>query len=282
MNFEVLRVAIALVGTAILAYQDAKTSFMDERVLYFMLGAGVLFAFASFDFWFALLTLAGIAVVLGIGFLAYKTGQFGMGDVLLLAALHSLLPVFPVFLFSALSQASLFPPVFVILTLASVLGLIGSAGLYAYKLLKLKKKLDPNFYAAFFSLAACILLLFVIAQSKAPLGLIVIFAIVLFSIVFTFTFKRQVTRDVLIQNLKISEIEDEDILAIENLDEKIVKKYKLEKVLTQSQMQILRLIEKNEGVHVFPVYKHLPRFGPYILGALIIALLYEKAVKLLL
>ena len=149
MDFEIFRVLLALLGSVILAYQDGKTSFMDEKTLYAMLGAGVLFTFLSFDVNFIMWTLLGIGLIFGIGYFAYRAGQFGMGDVLLFASLHALLPVFPIQAMSQITNALgssidftsglLFPPIFNVLLVASVLGLIGSSVLYAYKLLKLKK-----------------------------------------------------------------------------------------------------------------------------------------------
>lgn len=292
MNFEIIRVLAAIIGTALLAYQDGKTSFMDERTLYAMLGIGILLEIASLDFNFALWSLLGVAIILGGGYFAYCAGQFGMGDVLLFAALHALLPIFPVGVMNQvttilnlnldLTLGLLLPPVFNILLISSILGLIGSSALYAYKLVKSKNKLKPDIKIALLSSLMCAVVFFlIISRGVSPallIGLIVIFA----SMIFTFTFKDQVTNEVLITKLKINEIEDEDILAIENLDEKLVTKYKLEKVLTKSQVEILREIEKKESMHEFPVFKHLPRFGPYILLALILVLILGSPIIALL
>lgn len=292
MNFEIIRVLVALIGTALLAYQDGKTSFMDERILYVMLGIGILLEIASLDFNFALWSLLVVAVILAGGYFAYRAGQFGMGDVLLFAALHALLPVFPLDVmnqFTAmlnlkvdLTLGLLLPPVFNILLVSSILGLIGSSAMYAYKLVKSKKKLKPDLKIGALSLLMCAVVFFlIISRGVSPallVGLIVIFA----SMIFTFTFKDQITNDVLITKLKINEIEDEDILAIENLDEKLVAKYKLEKVLTKSQVEILKEIEKKEAMREFPVFKHLPRFGPYILLALILVLILGSPIIALL
>ena len=288
MDFEFFRILIAILGTFILAYQDGKTSFMDEKLLYVMLGAGVIFTLLSFDVNFAMWTGLGVAVILLIGYVAYRTGQFGMGDVLLFAALHALLPVFPVAFMDQITSllglnvdlnfGLLFPPVFSVLLVASILGLVGSAFLYAYKLLRSGKKLKPNWKVALLSIVMCGVVFYLIAIKGISLVALFFLLVMFAAMIFTFTFKDQVTSEVLIELTPINKIEDEDILAIDKLDEKLVAKYKLDKVLTVSQVAILKEIEKKEKIHAFPVFKHLPRFGPYILAALILVLLFGNPI----
>ena len=44
----------------------------------------------------------------------------------------------------------------------------------------------------------------------------------------------------------------------------------------------LRKIEKEKHIHLFPVYKDLPRFGPYILAGLVFSLLFGDMIAFLL
>ena len=99
---------------------------------------------------------------------------------------------------------------------------------------------------------------------------------------FFLTFREQILDEIVVMRLPISRIDDEDILAIERMPSEIVAKYKLEKVLTQSQIKKLKEIQKNEGMKLFPVNKILPRFGPYILIALVLTLLLGNVVDMIL
>ncbi|MFH0923089.1 MAG: prepilin peptidase, partial [Candidatus Micrarchaeota archaeon] len=106
MNFELLRVAIALGATGLAAWQDHKTSFIDDKITLGMIAAGILLNVLTFDMDF-IIWVGGIALAIAaIGYFAYKTGQFGGGDVLLFLGLHLLLPVYP------LALASPFLPTF--------------------------------------------------------------------------------------------------------------------------------------------------------------------------
>ncbi|MFQ5406162.1 MAG: hypothetical protein ACE5DI_03345, partial [Candidatus Micrarchaeia archaeon] len=101
------------------------------------------------------------------------------------------------------------------------------------------------------------------------------FFVVLFSsAAFLTFFKTQIEQEVLIKFVPIKDVEDEDILVLEKLDKKLVKEYGLEKVLTEGQVKLLKRIQKEKRINRFPVYKNLPRFGPYVLFGLIASLLF--------
>ncbi|MFH1443592.1 MAG: prepilin peptidase, partial [Candidatus Micrarchaeota archaeon] len=99
LNFEILRIAIALLGTGAAAYQDFKTSFIDEKIIYLMLACGVFLNLINFIITGELLILYALIVsiiILLFGYVFYKRGQLGMGDVLLFVAIQQLLPLTPI------------------------------------------------------------------------------------------------------------------------------------------------------------------------------------------
>ena len=297
MNFELIRIAVALLGTGAAAYQDAKTSFIDDKLTLSMIGLGTLFNVLMFDWDFALYSIGITAIIFGIGYILYRTGQLGGGDVLLFCGLQALLPYYPAEgmaqLFSTAGLAAqqeivFFEPIlpfFVSIYLAcSFLGMAISGYIYAWKLYKKTgfRKLHPNYLMGGATLAAALFIIywlnfvFEIAPQKTAF-----ISLLLAPAVFLVIFKKDVSEKVALRWIPRKEFEDEDIISAELLPAKIVEKYKIERVLTTEQRKILEKVEREEGIHKFPVQKDLPRFGPYILAGLVLCLLVPDLLSLL-
>ncbi|MGB9577143.1 MAG: prepilin peptidase [Candidatus Micrarchaeia archaeon] len=291
MNFELLRIAVALAGTGAAAWQDAKTSFIDDKIVYGMIAVGLALDALSFDAEFFFYSAGVAAAILVVGFAAYKSGQIGGGDVLLFAAIQLLLPAYPQSFLSLLppelaasarlaSSAQALPFFATVLVLSSFFATIGSAMLYAWKLRG--KKLEPQPTAALASIALAVIVLYLfnfVLQAGVIENAFV--ACLLAAAAFLSTFKAQIMREVIIKRVPISGIEDEDVLAIEEISPAIVKKYKLGRVLTAKEVAKLKLVKKEKRMNRFPVYKNLPRFGPYVFGGLIASLLLGDFIFLL-
>lgn len=292
LNLELLRVAIAIAGTAYLAWQDARTSFMDERVLYAMAAAGLLLNLLVWEPGFLLSSVGLAAVVFAFGYLLYKAGQLGGGDVWLFAALQMLLPAYPsgvavalapalssvVPNFAAAVQLSVsfagraYPFLLSILSASAFLALWGSALMYAWKLRG--RRLKPDSLLLVGMLALLIAILFWMnSVLQASAGMSALMVLLLLPGAFLTSFRRQLLDEVVVKRVSISQIEDEDILALEKMPARLVRKYKLGRVLTVAEVKKLRLLQRKEGLRLFPVCKVLPRFGPYILLGLLVSLL---------
>lgn len=297
MNFELIRVAAALLGTGAAAYQDAKTSFIDDKLTLSMIALGTIFNVLMFSWDFALYSIGITAIIFAVGYVLYRAGQLGGGDVLLFCGLQSLLPYYPAEAMAqvlsavglaAQQQVVFFEPVlpfFVSIYLAcSFLGMAISGYIYAWKLYQKTgfRKLRPNYAMGGATLAAALFIVFWlsfefgIAQQKAAL-----IGLLLTPAVFLVIFKKDVSEKVALKWVLRKEFEDEDIISTEMLPQGIVEKYKIERVLTTEQRKILEKVEQKEGIHKFPVQKDLPRFGPYILAGLVVCLLVPDLLSLL-
>jgi len=297
LNFELIRIAAALLGTGAAAYQDAKTSFIDDKLTLSMIALGTLFNILVFDWDFAIYSIGITAVIFGIGYILYRTGQLGGGDVLLFCGLQALLPYYPAEAMAQVMSAAglaaqqqivIFEPVlpfFVSIYLAcSFLGMAISGYIYAWKLYKKTgfRKLHPNYLMGGATLAAALFIIywlnfvFGIAPQKTAF-----ISLLLAPAVFLVIFKKDVSEKVALRWIPRKEFEDEDIISAELLPEKIVQKYGIERVLTTQQRKVLEKVELNEGIHTFPVQKDLPRFGPYILAGLVLCLLVPDLLSLL-
>jgi len=297
LNFELIRVAVALLGTGTAAYQDAKTSFIDDKLTLSMIALGTLFNVLMLDWGFALYSIGITAAIFAIGYLLYRAGQLGGGDVLLFCGLQALLPYYPAEamaqVFSATGLAAqqqmvFFEPIlpfFVSIYLAcSFLGMAISGYAYAWKLYKKTgfRKLRPNYAMGGATLAAAAFIIYwfwfglgIAAQKTAFVALLLAPA------VFLVIFKKDVAEKVALRWVSRKEFEDEDIISTEMLPARVVEKYGIGRVLTAEQRKILEGVEREEGIRKFPVQKDLPRFGPYILAGLVVCLLVPDLLALL-
>lgn len=291
MNFELIRIAIALIGTGAAAWQDAKTSFIDDKILFAMIAAGLVLDLLTFDLNFIYYSVGIAAAIVVVGYFAYRTGQLGGGDIFLFAGLQLLLPFFPQTILGLLpadlaarisfaASAQIIPFFVSVLVVSSFLATIGSAALYAWKLRN--KKLQPELLPSAASVALIVVVLYFF-NFVLHVGLVenVFLVLLLAAACFLTSFKAQIMRQVIITPVTIAKIEDEDVLATESMNPKLVARYKLGRVLTKKEVAKLKRIQKERGIRKFPVYKHLPRFGPYILAGLIVSLLLGDVISLL-
>lgn len=282
VNFELIRVVAALAGTGAAAWQDARTSFIDDRIVYSMIAVGALLDFLVFDasywFWTGVVALA----IAGIGFLAYRAGQLGGGDVLLFLGIHLLLPIQPKPLLALLATplfSAPYPFILSVAVAASLFAAVGSAVWFAHRLRQ--EKAFERVKASAFALSSSILIAGFIS-TPFTLAQKVFFTALLLPSVFLVLFKKEIMERVIIKKIRLREIEDEDILALDQVSPPLIKKYGLRKVLTKSEVKKLREIEKKEGIRLWPVCKELPRLGPYVFLALVFCLLAGDLVLLVL
>ncbi len=292
LNLEFARVAVALIAVGFAAYEDWKTSFINNRLMYTMIAGGVLLNLLSGNWNLIAFALGGAALIFGIGWFLYKTGQLGGGDVLLFTGLHLLVPVIPIQtilaiqqllgiqeFFAVPAQATAIlglPFIFSVIVASSVLAMMHTSAAYGKTLLFSRGFVPkPDFLlAAPFLLFAGVFFFYAAPIIKFSQIQIAAFSSIFIAGAFLAAFKRQIEDEVIIKEISIKEIEDEDVLALDKMDEKIVKEYGLEKVLTTEQVEKLKKIEKEKCLHKFPVLKVLPRFGPFVLWGLAACLVF--------
>ncbi|MFA6048494.1 MAG: A24 family peptidase [Candidatus Micrarchaeia archaeon] len=288
LNLEFARVFVALLGTTFAAYEDWKTSFINDRLMLAMIAGGLLFDVASGDWNLIVYAVGGAALIFAIGWLLYRAGQLGGGDVLLFVGLHLLLPAIPLQTVNAvqaavgLQQYALvgemaaiigLPFFLSVLLAASVFAMIGTTAFYARLLFKKGFSPKPDFLLAAPFLLFTIGFLAIAVTTLAFSAVQMAFFAILFGCgIFLAAFKKQIEDELVIREITIKEIEDEDVLALDKMKPGLVKKYGLEKVLTKEQVQRLKKLQKELGIKKFPVFKLLPRFGPYVLWGLLACL----------
>ncbi|MCX6777656.1 MAG: hypothetical protein NT157_02115, partial [Candidatus Micrarchaeota archaeon] len=89
-----------------------------------------------------------------------------------------------------------------------------------------------------------------------------------------------ITDRFIIEKLPLSRIEEEDVLAIEKMNPKLVAKYKLKKLLTARELA--RMKKAKIPLKKYPVYANMPVFLPYILASLLLTLLFGDPLAMIL
>ncbi len=261
-----LRLAAALAGTGVAAWQDARTSFIDDRITLSMIAVGAalcVFEAAQAADKTPWLWVAAVAIAIGaIGYAAWRAGQFGGGDVLLFIGLQLLLPFNPV-------AAVPYPFIVSILVAASFFGSVWTAAWYA-KRLREERALAAG--KNVLCVAALALAAAAFAWASLSLAQTLFFAALFASAFFLSLYKSEIMARVVVKRIPLSEVEDEDVLSLDELPKRLKARYAIGKVLTKAEIARLRKIGLKEKIRVWPVCKELPRFAPFVLAGLIACL----------
>ncbi len=273
MNYELFRIAILLIGAAIAAYQDFRTSYIDDKLTIGMIVVGLILDLMTFDWNFILYSVGVGAVIFAIGYYFYKTGQIGGGDVLLVSAIQLLLPFYPTivqqFQYPFSIAVTSVPLIITIFATSALISLVGTALMYGWKLRG--KPLKPNVKDSILSLIlVAIIIISIYYFSFFGVYQILFLALLVIPTLFLALFKNQILEDIIIQRVPFREVEDEDILAVEKMPE--LNKYNLQKVATKDQMVLLKKISDKNKKQKFYVYKNLPRMAPYIFLGIVLTL----------
>lgn len=261
-----LRFALALIWTALAAYFDIfNNKTVPSWVTYSLLVVAALINITAFNIMAAAIAFLPAIAILIIGYFAYRIGQVGGADVLLFAGLALMLPFrsalgYPIIVSIALWAISL-------ALIGIAIGAIGKANIRKIKPSELL--LGILFFAAY---AAFI---YISSPLLSEFGF-VFFAALALSSFFLVSFRTELSKS-MIKMVGIRQIDDEDVLAVELMDEKLVKKFSLRKLITKKELEKL----KKTGLKKFPVYKGMPAFVPYILLGLLLFLIAGDPIKLI-
>jgi len=281
MNFQLIRIIIALAGTSVAAYFDIfNNRNIPDKLLYTFIIISIVVAIIDFNV--ELLTYTGIIAILAtiIGYTLYRAGQLGLADVFVIVSLILLLP----------KQPTLFA-MNPIISLPFILSIVASAGLllviyvtlkYVPKLVKdmsnkkIKFQTTKSVYSALM-ITFYFIMFYLLSQFPTfPINyLLIIGVLVILSIFFTL-FKDRIN-SYMVNEISLKKIEEGDIIAIENMDETLVKKYSISKVFTENMRESL----KKSKISKFPVYTDLPMFLPFILAGLILSIVLGDLIYLI-
>ncbi|MCX6776706.1 MAG: A24 family peptidase [Candidatus Micrarchaeota archaeon] len=279
MDVTMLRYVICLIGCAAATYYDLfNRRNVPAYVTYGLVALGILFTLASLDASVIMQNFAVAIAIFAVGYLLYRAGQIGGADVLVFVSIALLLPEGPQPLLTSVKSPFSYPFVLSVFLFSGVLGVFGIFLKYVprtlYDAMKGEEvKLNTS------HVLQSVLLLFIYSvflyyiNTLAPLPQLpaFIFMVVVVCATILFSLKDYISDRYLIEMVSVREIDEEDILAVDKMDPRVVKKYGLDKLLTVEQIGKLKKMGKGKK---FPVYTNMPVFMPYVLISLVAALLF--------
>ena len=92
---------------------------------------------------------------------------------------------------------------------------------------------------------------------------------------FVLAFKEDILKMYIVKSKPISKLNDDDVLALELIDEKMKKALGLgkQRTLWEPQLSQIKKNAKKHKIKTIPVNEYLPRFGPFIFISLVLTLL---------
>lgn len=271
MPGELIRVLLAFLGVGIAAYYDLfNKKNIPDAFLYGFLGVALLvnaFFYEQSLFWFSL----GVAAFFSaIGYLFYRVGQLGGADVFVIAAVMLLLPVHPSFAGMAFNL----PFVFSVIIFSGVAFALYVILFFGWKLMKVEAK--PNLvFALLFIPYLLFAYVYVSSFLFSPVYFVFI-TILLFAVIFFMMFRESLNQ-LLSEELPVSQLEPEDVLALEVMNKDLVERYKLQRLVTREE--IARL--KKTKVKEVWVYTRLPPFIPFILLGMALSMFFARNLLLI-
>jgi hypothetical protein len=197
-------------------------------------------------------------------YLLYRTGQVGGADVIVIAAIYSALPVFP------LNEEQFVPSSLMVLAIGTVLASIYMIAKYIPSMWKKTVKGEIKFniwqiIQVIILLFSFILLVYIYYIFPiAPLWILIVSGILFFESIFFIIYKDEISKQMIVWKRRI---EPEDVIVVELIDKKLVEKYKIQRLTDENQSRKLNKLKRK-----WPVFD-LPMFLPFIFIGLIIYIL---------
>jgi len=283
LPFETARIALALIGTGIAAYFDAfNNKNIPNWLLYGFLAVAFIANIAAYHEVLTLYAIIGGAAVFGLTYLLYRTGQWGGADGFILTSIVLLLPIQPeTFLVFKSLTPSFFPFAFVLFINSGVLFM-------AYMFLTtiptavkalLKKgsvKLGAWLGACLITFAFAIFSYFTQSAGFFSPNYYLFLTLIVAFVVYYTLFKDSINLSMMAM-VPISQVEEEDLIAIEKIGPDVVKKYSLVRLVDGGMLKRL----KASHLKKVPVYVGLPMYIPFLLAGILLSLLVGNVVLFL-
>ncbi|MBD3210165.1 hypothetical protein GF318_02180 [Candidatus Micrarchaeota archaeon] len=266
MPGEIVRLIVAFAGVMIATYFDLfNKKNIPDKFLYGFLATAFLVNLVFFQetlFWFSI----AVAVFLSaIGYVFYRVGQLGGADIFILASIMLLLPIHPSFTGMSFNM----PFIFSVIVFSGVLFALYVMVYFGWKLYEYEAKARLEYLLLFIPY-----LLFAYVYVNSFLFNPVYFAFVSILLLATMFFMvfRETLLTTLAEELPVTQLEPEDVLALEIMNKDMIERYKIPRLVTQEQIDRL----KAEKAPMVWVYTKLPPFIPFILAGMVFALFFAR------
>lgn len=277
---ELIGVIVALLGVAYSSYTDLKTGEVSDKLSHSMIGVGAILVAFTYPFWQAV-TIMGIGVLVFIlGFILYIFGQMGGGDVKLFTALALLIPYYPESL-RPISEAlgitpvsSNFPFIASVFVLSGIFFMLFIPPIYLRKLYSKRKKVKEFGKKILTGIVYCLILSPIVYIWLGISKLIAVLFIPMFFALLIVPFKDDVVVLFFSRKKRVSDLNDDDVLALESMSRETIAKLGLwRKTFTPPELRKIKARANKYKIRMVMVCEDLPKYVPYIFASLVINLL---------
>ncbi len=256
---EAVRIAVAIIGTAIASWYDVRNNRnVPNNLLYAFLGLAFLSNIIFYQENITVYSLSVAAIVFALGYLFYKVGYIGGADVYVLASIALLIPAVPSYIPTLLN----FPPVLSVIITSGVFFALYFLW-FIITTIALKNIKGKFEYLLLIPIYA-VLLYFLLSSGVFGFAYIIAVSTLLLASIIFMVYKEKVVA-AMARKVPLSKVDEEDV-AVPELMPALAKKYKIKRLLEENELKRL----KKEGVKEIYVYKELPPFLPFVLAGLLI------------
>lgn len=285
MEPEAIRIAFLFAFLTVAAYFDVfNRKNVPVAIPYAMIALGILLNLYSLDFSELVSSATVSLLIITVGYIIYRAGQIGGADVLIFTGIALLMPMQPVSLYPLVPVAKAFtyPFVFSVFLVSGFIALIALAFKYVPFVLRGlaagKVRIHPlKAIPAILVCGAYIASVYVLAMLGIITGVQGAFISALAILAGFLTLFKDEISAAMVEWVGISEIDDEDVIAIHLLKPALVSRLDLQPVLTRPELEKL----KSSKLKKFPIFKGMPAFLPYVLLAALFLLLFGDPIAML-
>ncbi|MFH0986858.1 MAG: A24 family peptidase [Candidatus Micrarchaeota archaeon] len=274
-----INILVAVLGTALAAVEDFRTGWVSDWITHGMIVFGIVWTllFAQQQMFFV---FAVAAAVFLLGYAAYAFGQMGGGDVKLFTALALLVPYHPAELSPYLQQLGItpvpanYPFIVSIFVMFGLLYMFFISIIYLRKIYERKQKIKDFRQKITKGVIYAALFVPIIVLWTSFFRSFIVFAPAIFLSMLLLPFKDDIIKLFFMQNRKVSQLNNEDVFALEFIPVAVKKKLGLwRKTFTDVELGRIKAKAKKAKINSLPVCDHMPCAVPYIFGALLISLI---------
>ena len=271
-----VRIVAAIAFTSAAAYFDIfNKRWVPNWLVYSFVAVAVLLNTVFFSETVFIQSIVFGAAMFLLTYPIYKLGQLGGADVYVFAAIAATIPYLPKPLLTNTPSAP-YPFIFSVLVPTGLLFILHMAFRFIpyiwQKIAKHQIKIGPAQAAGpIFILIAFTAFTYSLPRFPFPLPLSYLATVyfLMASLVFFSLFKSEIKAS-MVESIKVRDLQEEDVLAIEQMDQELVRRLGLKPLIDKQTIVML----SKAKVKTAPVYTGMPAFLPYLLFGLLFTVLF--------
>jgi len=270
MPGELVRLIVAFLGVGVATYFDIfKKRNVPNMLLYAFLAVALVVDVIFYQQDIFLFSVSLAVFFSAISYIFYRFGQLGGADIFIIASVILLLPIHPSFVDLTFNL----PFIFSVIVFAGVAFAVYIVAFYGLRLIG--SGAQPKLKYLMLLIPFLIFAYVFINSVLFSLIYFVFVSVLLLATIFFLMFREDINL-MLAERMSPAELEEEDVLALEMMDEKLVKKHGLKRLVTKKEMERMKELKIKEVW----VYSKLPPFLPFLLLGMVLSLFFAGALMI--